>query len=140
MAGSISAARAIQLVKLQSGFLISCWMWPGTRASVLCVNRIQFTGRSYQLSPGETQPLSHYVLAIRARDFHGLGWATIFRSSLGKLEQHSHGWGIERRGAGETGVSIAEFKKEIKKSSPNQGLLMRSYMNWETSILPFLLD
>lgn len=81
---------------------------------MLCVNRIQFTGRSYQLSLGKTQPLRHYVLAVRARDFHGLGWATIFCSSLGKVEQHSHGLGMERRGAGETGVSTAELKEKKK--------------------------
>lgn len=89
------------------------------RASVLCVNHIQFTGRSYQLSPGEMQPLSHYVLAIRARDFHGLGWATVFPSSLGKLEQQLHGLGMERRGVGETNVSIADFLKKTKTKTHN---------------------
>lgn len=88
-AGSISAAQVSQLVNPQSGFLISCWTWPGTRASVMYVNRIQFTGRWYQLPPGETQPLRH--------DFRGPGWATTFHSSLGKLKQHSCGLGGERR-------------------------------------------
>lgn len=66
-AGSISAAWATQRVKPRSGFPILCWTWPGMRASVLCVNRIQFTGRSYQLSRGETQPLGRCVSAVRAR-------------------------------------------------------------------------
>lgn len=41
------------------------------RASVLCVNHIQFTGRSDQLSLGEMQPLGHSMVAIRARGFMG---------------------------------------------------------------------
>lgn len=90
---------------------------------MLCVNRIQFTGRSYQLSTGETQPLRHYVLTVRARDFHRLGWATISHSSLGKLEQHSRGLDIERRGVGETGVSIAEFKNKRKNPVQIEGRL-----------------
>lgn len=99
-AGSISAAWVSQLVNPQSGFLISCWMWPGTRASAMCVNHIQFTGRWYQLPPGETHPPRCDELTISATKFRGPGWATTFHSSLGKLEQHSHGLGEKGEGWG----------------------------------------
>lgn len=64
---------------------------------MLCVNHIQFTGGSYQSSLREMQRLRHYIISHQGQRLPGLSWATVFHSNLEKLEQHSHGLGMERK-------------------------------------------